>query len=355
MSVSDYPLISSPVSTNIFDQTYQYDTDLENEYESFRRAVFNSLQIILSLQAVLIVATNLFLLVVILSKSALRSRLRNQLLISMAASNLTDGIFNIPLLVDLFTKQDWIHECYLLVAHSVFSRYTNNCIIVLGLVLLVVSYLCRLKSYGGPALFLRMSSRTKKYVASLLFVLLPWIIAIPLTFSIALSGIPQRLMDNYWYNSFCIFFMERWAEFTLSIFIVFIPIVLMIVLVILTLIVYRRQTVIRGPTDQNTTLEGPSVHVAAAIICIIVSVAKGLDTFIINLIPSHEIEIVTSATLLCIISMMPFVLAFLWLLALKDLRAHSCEILARISVKFCKKSTSDSSALVTFNALSQEV
>ncbi|PVD19445.1 hypothetical protein C0Q70_19934 [Pomacea canaliculata] len=48
--------------------------------------------------AVLIVATNLFLLVVILSKSALRSRLRNQLLISMAASNLTDGIFNIPLL-----------------------------------------------------------------------------------------------------------------------------------------------------------------------------------------------------------------------------------------------------------------
>ncbi|XP_025077278.1 uncharacterized protein LOC112553958 isoform X2 [Pomacea canaliculata] len=353
MSVSDYPLISSPVSTNIFDQTYTYDTDLEKEHESFRRAVFNSLQIILSLQAVLIVATNLFLLVVILSKSALRSRLHNQLLISMAASNLTDGIFNIPFIVDLISKRRWIHGCYLFVAHSVFWHYTNNCIIVWGLVLLVVSYLCRLKSYGGPALFLRMSSRTKKYVASLLFVLLPWIIAIPLTFSIALSGIPQRLKD-YWYNSLCIFIVERWAEYTLSIFIVVIPAVLMIVLVILTLIVYRRQTVIGGPTDQNTTLEGPSVHVAAAIICIIMSVAKNLDTYIINLFPSHEI-FVTLVTLFCISSMMPLVLALLWLLALKDLRAHSCEILARISVKFCKKSTSDSSALVTFNALSQEV
>ncbi|PVD19443.1 hypothetical protein C0Q70_19932 [Pomacea canaliculata] len=360
---------------NVFNGTFA--TRLSDPFEPqdgarFINALVTSILVVDSLLAVLIISTNLVLLVVLLSKPSFRSCLRNRLLVSLVVSNLIVGLLGCPVSADFARTRRWVHSCSYHIIHTALTKYVQNFVVVWGMILLLVNYLCRLKSYTGPAVLLRLPPRVQTCV-TILFVLLPWIIAISLTGAMTGIGL-HRLVLKSWNNNWCPIFLEPWATVTMSVIIFALPAILLVVVLAVVLVVYRRQTLTRSASgtilgdaetrndldDRSPVPERPWVHVAAALLCIIMMAGEEIGKYALKYSSgSWQRSVAIFEAMSSLADLLTFVLALLWLLALKDVRARALEILAMVPVMHCRVNTSRESSpanttSVTFKTLREE-
>lgn len=314
---------------------------------SFWNATYRGVAICSGVEAVLILATNLFLLLVLASSSSLRSQRRYQLVLSLVVANLVVGIFSSPFAVDFSVERDWVHGCYFEVVRTLLTLYVQNFVTLWGVVLLLLHYVARLLRYEGPAWRLRLPALLQR-AAGPSFVALPWVVAVVFVTPILFGGLHSYAWI-IWNETRCPIILQRWANHLLSVFTFFVPTLFLIVLIVAIVVLHKRYggggggDGLRGAemgaglvAEDKDALEPPLLHVLTAVITVVLMAPDHIFYVARYHISAPWHDVVTIAVVVMALSeLLPFVLALLWLLLWADVRARVAELAARLPCSFC--------------------
>ncbi|KAK7499702.1 hypothetical protein BaRGS_00009043 [Batillaria attramentaria] len=308
---------------------------------TFWNSIYVSIKVAGCLEAILILATNVFLFAVLLSSPKLRGNMRNHLVLSLVVANLIVGVFSSPFAVDYTVRRDWVHGCYFHVVRSLLTVFVQNFVSMWGVVLLALHYLCRLLQYDGPAFLLRLPTMLRR-MAPGVYVALPWLVALLLVVPLVFGGL-HHYVWVLWTDTKCPMMLSRWAKYTLNVLTYFLPAVLLIVLFVTILFVYRRRVTHFGANalkkmemganlvGEGEEVEGPAVHVVLALLTVIFMGPEHLfyvGRFHTLLPMKHAVILGVSVMLLS--ESLPLVMALVLLFMLADVRTRVVELYCMI-------------------------
>ncbi|XP_076468230.1 uncharacterized protein LOC143299031 [Babylonia areolata] len=297
----------------------------------FMRAVMLSMQVLGTLQAILIIGANLLLLAAILTSSLLRSRMRNKLVINVVVANLFVGVLGAPFTVDYTVREQWVHGCYFIVILIVLVAFVQNFISMWGVVALLLHYLARLLRYEGPRWLGRLPAWLQRALPALL-IASPWLVAGVLLLPMIFGGLNRDVL-TVWNDNACPLVLEKWAKSVLNALSFFVPAVVLIVLVILLVLFRHKQEATKedvAPSRAETgqavmsataqELESCWVHVLVAVLSVLMMGPE--HTFLIVRRGPWKHILIASVVIHFLSDMLPFVVALVWLLMLPDVRGR---------------------------------
>lgn len=312
----------------------------------FWEAVYSVVAICYGVEAVLILATNLFLLLLLVTSSSLRSQRRYQLLMSLVVANLFVGVFSSPFAVDYSVKRDWAHGCYFQVVRTLVVAYVQHFVMLWGVVLMLLHYIARLKSYEGPAWRLRVPAWLWR-AAGPLYVALPWVVAVVLVTSILFGGLHSYAWI-IWTETRCPIILQQWAKHLLFVICFFIPSVLLLVLIAAVVVLHRRhggggaglsgaEMGSRLVAEDKDAVEPPLVHVLTAVLTLVLMAPASTFYFLMrSFIKVHwRADVISGIALGLLVELLSFLLPLIWLITLADVRDRVALVAARLRCSLC--------------------
>ncbi|KAL8593843.1 hypothetical protein ACOMHN_065320 [Nucella lapillus] len=307
--------------------------------DPFWKSVHMSLQVTGTLEAILIIASNILLLVVILSSPLLRSRMRNKLVINVVISNLLVGILGAPFTVDYTMKGRWVHSCFVTVILAVLLAFVQNFINMWGVVGLLLHYVARLLRYEGPPWVGRLPLVLQRALPALL-TCSPWIVSVVLLIPMIFGGLNRSVLTVWSYNT-CPFILEKWARYLLNTFSFFIPALVLVALIVVVILLRRRRDekpasdspgrMERGQavmTDPGQEVEACWVHVLVGVLTVLMMGPEHI--FLVFKRGPWQHIIIASITVHLLSDLLPFVVALVWLILLPDVRGRLKQLLTKL-------------------------
>ncbi|KAK7116309.1 alpha-2Db adrenergic receptor-like isoform X1 [Littorina saxatilis] len=313
-----------------------------NRADSFWGTVYTTVEVVSSVLSVFILGLNLLVLVVILSSSPLRSRPRNQLLLSLVAVFLMLGVFDTAFSADYASKRQWSHGCYFHVVRSLLVRYVQYFVSIWGVVVLILHYLLRLLRYEGPQWLMRLPAWVLRAVTPL-FVASPWITAVVVMVPLVFGGLHKHAY-LIWTDSRCPLILERWATVLDNMLSFFLPALVIVALTIAIMVLHRRQSksggVQRGGGGEmgaelveggEDDVEAPLVFELTGVMILCFHAPEHI--FYASRLPftlSWRTAVSLSVTMELFSELLPIVLAALWLWLFQDLKERLVELVAKL-------------------------
>ncbi|KAL8625473.1 hypothetical protein ACOMHN_018618 [Nucella lapillus] len=288
-----------------------------------------SLAIGSTLEAILILTSNIALLLLIITSPSMRRQMRYHLVLSVVCANLVAGLFSTPLMSNTGIHQRWPHDCYVAFMWISFGEYVQNFVNLWGLVLLLLHYMARVLKYEGPAWMVRLPSWLLKALPGLI-VASPWIVAVVSQTPIVFTG--QHRWIN-WNADECLFVLSTRTYFVLSTICYFIPAFILVILVIITVIIrfkesnaansshlHRAEMGATLVSAEKEEIESGKVHVVVAVVSVLLMGPHHMLHLFINV--PLEAAVIGITVCMLLIDSLPFVLAIVWLLMLPEVKAR---------------------------------
>jgi hypothetical protein len=133
------------------------------------------------------------LLVIILSSSSLRGRLRNQMVVSLAVANVLVATYSAPLDVDFVINMKWRHGCLVELTRDLLTVYIQNFVTQWGVLFMLLHYEARVRDLGVPSSVTLRLHHVLLRVAAVLYVLLPWIVGVVVLVPVVFTGLLYRI------------------------------------------------------------------------------------------------------------------------------------------------------------------
>lgn len=337
--------------------------------ESFLNAVYISMEVICMIEAISIIATNLLLLIVIVSSPTMRVKLRNHLVMSLVVANLIVGVFSSPFVVDIAVRRDWAHGCYFHVVRILLTGYVQNFVSLWGVVLLTLHYLCGLLQYDGPAFLVRLPGKVRAAIPGVC-VALPWIAAVVLVVPLVFGSLhPYSYI--LWADGKCPIFLSRWVVYLLNVLTYFLPAICALAVIVAIITVYRRRLALFGLNTlkkmemgenlvgDGEELEKPYVHVVVTLVTVIGMAPEHVYTILrLTVKMSWRGMVVGQVFVMLLSELEPVVLALVLLIMLSDVRMRLAELFSKLRLSTLCRSPPDSTetavAPVSFKGLSED-
>ncbi|KAK7499697.1 hypothetical protein BaRGS_00009038 [Batillaria attramentaria] len=252
-----------------------YHSNLRNEVDRIMDAWHLGLVVVGSLDCIAGLALNVFLLVTVLTSRAMRSDVRNLLIVNLAVADLLVDAFCQPLQVDEALREGWVKGCNLHIAVQLIDICASAFVSVWGIACLDLLLLLRMTRLSNRLTsFLTSSLTTSTWLwrrragrgLKVAAVLIPWVFSAVVIAPLVLTGINPLVINTFWTEERCHLVIRPTTYRVLATLVFFLPCAVILLLLLLTAVVFcKRRRSGRGvslaspPTPQTiSTLESPS-------------------------------------------------------------------------------------------------
>ncbi|KAK7499701.1 hypothetical protein BaRGS_00009042 [Batillaria attramentaria] len=321
---------------------------------------YTGLAVVGILDCIVGAALNAFLLLTLLTSPAMRSDIRNVLIVNVAVADLLVDAFCQPLQVNEAFQRDWVSGCYLHIVVQVIEISAGAFVSTWGIMCLDALLLtrvtrlthsltsCLTSSLTTSASLWRRRLEMGVKVAAVAF---PWVMSVAVLAPVVVKQLQAGIV-LLWTSDRCPIGMTHSVYRLLAVFVSFLPGAVILMLLLVTAIVYfTRRRSGRGlmsfapPTTPQTisTLESPSgsqpgdptpsqdpasAYVTASVLTLVLTGA--VHVFHVGKLGrtlSLSASLLTSLSLIALYSLKSAVLPFVWLLMLPDVRARARHLL----------------------------
>ncbi|XP_070185827.1 uncharacterized protein [Littorina saxatilis] len=315
--------------------------------------------VVYSAFTVLIIVLNLFLLVVVLSSSSLRSNLRNKFLLNLVVCHLLEGVTGTAFDAEFYAESVWKHGCYVHFVRLLLHLFVMDFVLWWGVVALLLHYLARLLRYEGPGWFLRLPPKLQR-AALQTAVALPWLVAVAVLAYVLLTDANVSIAVSL---GLCRYFLTD-ESFSFKTFICFyLPLPTLVVLLIAVQIAYRFKSARTedGRSGERTLEDGESMvyMLTGGLTILLLSPLYVVFAFNIDINPLKT-RYVVFGSLMMVASLLSIVQAPLWLLMLRDVKERCVQLVVKMPLccrwfaSCANKSTRSGSTSVAFSNLQEE-